>query len=212
MKVHEEAARKLLQIKAIKLSPQNPFTWASGLLSPIYCDNRIVLSYPEIRDWFTMQLVEQARKFKPFDTVAGVATAGIPWGILVADRLKLPFIYVRSKAKGHGRQNLIEGQFSPHERILVVEDLVSTGGSSLQAVNALKDQNLQIAGIIANFQYGLQESRNRFNDAGIRLETLSDYNTLLDVAMASGDINQADLPALESWREDPASWTPYQTH
>lgn len=212
MKIQEEAAQKLLQIKAIKLSPQNPFTWASGILSPIYCDNRIVLSYPEIRDWFTAQLVSLSRSFEPFDMIAGVATAGIPWGALVADRLKAPFIYVRSKAKGHGRKNLIEGHYSGKQKVLVVEDLVSTGGSSLQAVDALLEEKLEVVGVIANFQYGLDESKVRFEQAGIQLNTLSNYAALLDAAESSGYIDQEDLPALRSWREKPEAWKPFSPH
>ncbi len=212
MKIQEEAAQKLLQIKAIKLSPQNPFTWASGILSPIYCDNRIVLSYPEIRDWFTAQLVSLSRSFEPFDMIAGVATAGIPWGALVADRLKAPFIYVRSKAKGHGRKNLIEGHYSGKQKVLVVEDLVSTGGSSLQAVDALLEEKLEVVGVIANFQYGLDESKVRFEQAGIQLNTLSNYAALLDAAESSGYIDQEDLPALRSWREKPKAWKPFSPH
>ena len=212
MKVQEEAAQKLLQIKAIKLSPQNPFTWASGILSPIYCDNRLVLSYPEIRNWFTSQLVELGRSFQPFDLIAGVATAGIPWGTLVADRLNAPFIYVRSKAKGHGRQNRIEGQYAGKQKVLLVEDLVSTGGSCLQAVEALLQEDLQVVGIIANFQYGLNESKHRFEDAGIRLETLSNYSALLIAAETSGYIDESDLPTLRSWRENPKAWKPFSPH
>lgn len=212
MNIQEEVAHKLLQIKAIKLSPQNPFTWASGILSPIYCDNRIVLSYPEIRDWFAAQLVSRARSFESFDVIAGVATAGIPWGTLVADRLDAPFIYVRSKAKGHGRQNQIEGHFKRNQKVLVIEDLVSTGGSSLEAVNALLQEDLEVVGVIANFQYGLDESRSRFEEAGIRLDTLSDYNALLTAAEASGYIDEEDLPALKSWRNNPKTWKPYSPH
>ena len=185
----EEVAQKLLQIKAIKLSPQNPFTWASGIQSPIYCDNRIVLSFPEIRSWFVTQMISQINAFSTFEVIAGVATAGIPWGALVADRLDLPFIYVRSKAKGHGRQNLIEGSFQTDQKVLVVEDLISTGGSSLKAVEALIEANLHVVGVIANFQYGLEESRIRFEEANIPLVTLSNYETLLHVARDSGYID-----------------------
>jgi orotate phosphoribosyltransferase len=204
----EEVAQKLLQIKAIKLSPQNPFTWASGIQSPIYCDNRIVLSFPEIRSWFISQMISQINAFSPFEVIAGVATAGIPWGALVADRLNLPFIYVRSKAKGHGRQNLIEGSFHADQKVLVVEDLISTGGSSLKAVEALIEANLHVVGVIANFQYGLEESRIRFEEANIPLVTLSNYETLLHVAKDSGYIDSADLPTLREWSVAPNDWKP----
>jgi len=204
----EEVAQKLLQIKAIKLSPQNPFTWASGIQSPIYCDNRIVLSFPEIRSWFVTQMVSQINAFSTFEVIAGVATAGIPWGALVADRLNLPFIYVRSKAKGHGRQNLIEGSFHSGQKVLVVEDLISTGGSSLKAVEALIEANLHVVGVIANFQYGLEESRIRFEKANIPLVTLSNYETLLHVARDSGYIDSADLPTLREWSVAPNDWKP----
>lgn len=208
MNISEEVALKLLQIKAIKLSPQNPYTWASGIKSPIYCDNRILLSFPEIRNWFVEQHVELSKQFGSFDAVAGVATAGIPIGTLLADRLHKPFIYVRSKAKEHGRQNMIEGKYEKGQRVLVVEDLISTGGSSLQAVKSLQEAGIQIVGVVANFQYGLEESKIRFERAGIPLRTLSDYRIMLKVAEKTGYIEPSDLPALQEWRQSPRTWSP----
>jgi orotate phosphoribosyltransferase len=208
MITQEEIARKLLQIKAIKLSPQNPFTWASGIQSPIYCDNRIVLSFPETRSCFIDQMVDKVDSFPSFEVIAGVATAGIPWGALVADRLHVPFIYVRSKAKGHGRQNIIEGSFSTGQNVLVIEDLISTGGSSLKAVEALRKSGLNVVGVLANFQYGLKESETRFEEAGVPLITLSNYEILLEVAKDSGDIDASDIPTLREWRKAPKEWKP----
>ena len=160
-----EIARQLLQIKAIKLSPQNPFTWASGLRSPIYCDNRIVLSYPAVRREVIKGLIEAAASLGEYDSVAGVATAGIAHGVLLAESQELPFAYVRSKAKAHGRQNQIEGEIRPGSRVMVVEDLISTGGSSLQAVEALKAIDCEIVGVIAIFSYGFEKANTAFAEA-----------------------------------------------
>ena len=162
MKIASEVAQNLLQANAIKLSPQAPFTWASGLKSPIYCDNRITLSYPDIRTSIIKAFQEKAKNFQDFDTVAGVATAGIPHGALLAQALNLPFIYVRSKAKGHGRQNQIEGKISGNEKVLVIEDLISTGGSCLQAVDALQQEGCQVVGVLAIFTYGFQKAVDAF--------------------------------------------------
>ncbi len=202
-----EVARNLLQIKAIKLSPQKPFTWASGLKSPIYCDNRTLLSYPAIRDLVVAGLVETSRKFGSFDAIAGVATAGIPHGALLADRLKLPFVYVRAKPKEHGRQNLIEGELKPGQKVLVVEDLISTGGSSLQAVEALRAENATIAGVLAIFTYEFPAAQEAFAQAGCPLETLSNYSTLTEVAIESNYVSAADQATLRQWRENPRLWS-----
>ncbi len=196
-----KVAQLLLQIKAIKLSPQNMYTWASGIKSPIYCDNRLTLSYPSVRRMIKEYFVEKSADFKPFNTIAGVATAGIPHGALLADALNLPFVYVRSKAKGHGRQNLIEGELRGNERLLVIEDLISTGGSSLQAVRALEDHGCTIAGVLAIFTYGFQQSINAFEAEGIRLETLSNYDALLNQAREIEYITEADVTLLKEWRE-----------
>lgn len=201
-----EVARRLLEIKAVQLNPQDPFTWASGILSPIYCDNRVALSYPAVRTFLTDCLVEQSRQFGPFDAVAGVATAGIPLGALLADRLAKPFAYVRSGAKGHGRRNQIEGALSPGQTVLVIEDLISTGGSCLSAVEALREAGLKVAGVLAVFQYGFEQARNAFRDNDVAFQTLSDYDTLIREALNSGYINAQDLTMLEQWRQNPQGW------
>lgn len=200
-------ARLLLQIKAIKLNPQNPFTWASGRRSPIYCDNRVVLSYPDIRTQLQDAMVKATSVFEPFDGVAGVATAGIAHGALLADRLNLPFIYIRSKAKGHGRQNQIEGELKPGARYLVIEDLISTGGSSLQAVEALREAGGEVAGVMAIFTYGFPEATAAFAAANCPLTTLSNYAALLAEAVASGYITSEEQQLLANWREDPKAWS-----
>lgn len=202
-----EVAKNLLQIKAIKLSPQNPFTWASGLKSPIYCDNRTLLSYPHIRDMVVEGLVEKSKLFQPFDLVAGVATAGIPHGALLADRLKLPFVYVRAKAKEHGRQNLIEGELKPGQKVLVIEDLISTGGSSLQAVEALRSEGGTVVGVLAIFSYEFEVAKTSFQQADCQLETLSNYSTMTQVALESAYVSPADQETLKLWRQDPKQWS-----
>jgi len=203
MSEHLEAdiARKLLQIKAIKLSPQNPFTWASGIESPIYCDNRKTLSYPAIRTAVKAGLVEKAAGFGKITMVVGVATAGIAHGALLADALDLPFAYVRSKAKGHGLQNLIEGEVRGNERVLVVEDLISTGGSSLKAVGVLESIGCRIAGVLAIFTYGFERAKTAFEEAECSLETLSNYDALLKEALAIGYITAEEAVQLQEWRQ-----------
>ncbi len=199
-------ARQLLQIKAIKLSPQKPFTWASGIQSPIYCDNRICLSYPEVRQQIIKGFIEATSSFSTFQTVAGVATAGIAYGALVAEAMQLPFVYVRSKAKQHGRQNQIEGQLTGHENVLVVEDLISTGGSSLRAVEALRQTGCNVVGVIAIFSYGLEQARSAFAKAECPLYTLTDYETLIGEAASSGQIDNNQQAMLQSWKSDPTAW------
>ena len=200
-------ARHLLTARAVKLSPEDPFTWASGLRSPIYCDNRVLLSYPATRDEVLKGFVALAEEFGEVDGVAGVATAGIPMGALLADRLNLPFIYIRSQAKGHGRQNQIEGRLQRGGRYLVVEDLISTGGSSLKAIQALREAGGEAAGAVAIFTYAFPSAARAFTDAGVELQTLSDYPTLLEVASAEQAITGAQAVALGSWREDPQAWS-----
>lgn len=207
MKQHREVARQLLQIKAIKLSPQSPFTWASGRRSPIYCDNRTVLSFPEVRNFIVDRFASEAATFEGVQGVAGVATAGIPHGVLLADRLGLPFVYVRSKAKAHGRQNLIEGELTPGHRYLVVEDLISTGGSSLQAVAALRAAGAEVAGVLAIFTYGFDEAAEAFSSANCPLRTLSHYDALIAEAMAEGYVNGDQEALLAAWRRDPIAWS-----
>lgn len=206
MKLAPDVAAKLLQIKAIKLNPQNPFIWASGIHSPIYCDNRIILSYPKIRSFVIEGLAEKSKEFGSFDMIAGVATSGIAFGALVANQLDLPFVYVRDKAKGHGRQNQIEGKINGGERVLVVEDLISTGGSCLNAVLALKENGCEVAGVIAIFSYGFDEAREAFTAANCHYDTLTDYDTLLKEAIKSNYISSSDMETLENWRAAPQKW------
>lgn len=202
-----EIAHYLLQIKAVKLQPKQPFTWASGWKSPIYCDNRKVLSYPKVRRIVTDAFVEKAKQFEPFTMVAGVATAGIAYGALVADALDLPFCYVRSKAKGHGMQNMIEGEVKGNERILVIEDLISTGGSSIKAVDALESKGCTIAGVLAIFTYEFPKAASAFEEIECKLDTLSNYSALLRQAIDLNYINESDLETLEAWRNNPGEWS-----
>jgi orotate phosphoribosyltransferase len=208
MNIATEVARKLLQIKAIKLSPQKPFTWASGILSPIYCDNRLVLSHPAVRDFIIESFVQESKKYPEITAIAGVATAGVPHGALLADRLGLPFAYVRSKAKAHGRQNLIEGQLAAGSKVLVVEDLISTGGSALQAVNALKDYGVEVAAVVAIFSYEFQQAIDAFSEAACPFSCLSNYSVLLDEALNQGYIKADELTLLKKWRSAPKDWSP----
>lgn len=201
-----EVARRLLEIRAVKLNPRDPFTWASGILSPIYCDNRVALSHPAVRTLLKNCLAEQARTFDAFDAVAGVATAGIAHGALLADKLDLPFAYVRSSAKDHGRRNLIEGELHAGQRVLVVEDLISTGGSCLAAAEALRDAGCTVVGVLAIFQYGFEKARTAFAAQNLPFATLTDYNTLVQEAAASGYIDTQDQQILQQWRENPEGW------
>ena len=200
-------AKNLLQINAIKLSPQKPFTWASGLKSPIYCDNRTVLSHPAVRSLVTDAFAQLSEGYRPFDLVAGVATAGIAHGVLLAEKLGLPFVYVRSKPKEHGRQNLIEGVVQGGERALVIEDLISTGGSSLQAVKALREAGCKVMAVLAIFSYGFEEASFAFAEADCPLDTLSNYDALINEAAAAGSISATDLHLLRDWRKDPRAWS-----
>lgn len=203
-----QVASKLLEIKAIKLQPNEPFTWASGWKSPIYCDNRLALSYPRVRTFIKDRLVEAAtHKFEDLEAIAGVATAGIPQGALLADALGLPFLYVRSKAKGHGMTNMIEGKVTVGQKVLVVEDLVSTGGSSLKAVQDLKNAGFDVVGMVAIFTYGFEVANKNFEEAGVKLICLSDYHALLPKAIEEKYISDADLASLNVWRKDPGSWS-----
>ena len=202
----QRIAEKLLQINAVKLSPQNPFTWASGIKSPIYCDNRLVLSFPEVRNLVVKSFVEKAANFDPFDTIAGVATAGIPWGVLIADRLKKPFIYIRDKPKAHGRQNQIEGLHTEGSKILVIEDLISTGGSSLKAVETVRAANCEVVGVLAIFSYGFEAATTIFNESKCPFDTLSNYEILLECAVERGYVTASDLKTLQDWRVSPSTW------
>jgi orotate phosphoribosyltransferase len=202
----QRIAEKLLQINAVKLSPQNPFTWASGIKSPIYCDNRLVLSFPEVRNLVVKSFVEKAANFEPFDTIAGVATAGIPWGALIADRLKKPFIYIRDKPKAHGRQNQIEGLHTEGSKILVIEDLISTGGSSLKAVETVRAANCEVVGVLAIFSYGFEAATTIFNESKCPFDTLSNYEILLECAVKRGYVTASDVKTLQDWRISPSTW------
>lgn len=200
-------AESLLQIKAIKLDIKKPFTWASGWKSPIYCDNRITLSYPSIRNYIRQQFVKLiADEFGDVDVVAGVATGGIAHGVLVAQDLGLPFVYVRSSQKGHGLTNRIEGVIESGQSVIVVEDLISTGGSSLSAVEALRDAGANVKGLLAIFSYGFDVAEEHFKNAKCIFYTLSDYTHLLNQAVADDYIRENDLLKLNKWRTDPGSW------
>lgn len=202
-------AEKLLKISAIKLQPDNPFTWASGWNSPIYTDNRITLSYPDIRSFIKVELCRLILEhFPQADAVAGVATGAIAQGALVADTLGLPYVYVRSSPKDHGLENLIEGNLIPGQRVVVIEDLISTGGSSLKAVEAIRSAGCEVAGMAAIFTYGFPVAEKAFEAANVRLLTLSNYNAMLEAALETKYIREADIETLQEWRRDPASWTP----
>ena len=207
MNIAAEVAKKLLQINAIKLSPQKPFTWASGLKSPIYCDNRMIPSYPEIWRFVINCFEQKAKNFEPFDVIAGVATGGIPHGALLAERLNLPFVYVRATAKEHGRQNMVEGDVKKGARVLMIEDLISTGKSSLAAVDAIRALGAEIAALLAIFSYGFEQATQNFEAAHCPMDTLTNYPTLLEEAIKSKAIQASDLKTLQQWRENPAAWS-----
>lgn len=205
--IAKNVANHLLQIKAIKLSPSNPFTWASGMQSPIYCDNRKTLSYPEVRKQITQAFVSQVQAVYPdAEVIAGVATGAIALGVLVADALDLPFVYVRSGAKKHGLENLVEGHLEPHKKVVVIEDLISTGGSSLKAVEALRNANTNVLGLLAIFTYGFSKSVNNFKAANCKFHTLSNYETMIDMALETGYVQKSEIELLKKWRENPESW------
>ncbi|MEO9144539.1 MAG: orotate phosphoribosyltransferase [Ginsengibacter sp.] len=200
-------AEKLLQINAIKLSISQPFTWASGWKSPIYCDNRKVLSFPFIREFVKSELCNVIfQSFEKAEMIAGVATAGIPWGAMAADQLKLPFIYVRPKPKEHGLGNQIEGFYEPGKRVVVVEDLISTGKSSLQVVDVLKNAGINVEGMVSLFNYGFEESKNAFEKYNLILKSLTDYDSLISLAVEKNLISEDDQKALLNWRKDPSNW------
>ncbi len=208
MKTVETAfAEQLLEVKAIKLRPENPFTWASGWKSPFYCDNRKTLSYPALRTFVKENLARMIREnFSEATAVAGVATGAIAQGALVSDELGLPFCYVRSKAKDHGMGNLIEGTLPEGSKVVVVEDLISTGGSSLKAVEALRDAGFEVVGMVAAYTYGFAVAEDAFRAAGVKLLTLTNYQAVVSVATATGYITADQQPTLDAWRKDPAAW------
>lgn len=203
----KKTAELLLQINAIKLKPENPFTWASGWKSPIYCDNRILLSYPMIRNFVKEEMAKLVEELygRP-DVIAGVATGAIGMGALVADVLGLPFIYVRPQPKSHGRKNQVEGHLEPYQNVVVIEDLISTGMSSLNAVDALKEEQANIKGMIAVFTYGFDVAQRNFAEKDIALHTLSNYGFLIEQASETGYIKEEQLATLMEWRKDPSHW------
>jgi len=203
-----KVAEFLLQIKAVKLQPANPFTWASGLKSPIYCDNRKTLSYPKIRTYIRQHFADVINEsFGKPDVIAGVATGGIAIGALVAQEMGLPFVYVRSEAKKHGLTNMIEGEIESGQNVVVIEDLISTGGSSLKAVEALREKGCNVKGMVAIFTYGFDEAEQNFKKAKCKLETLTDYNKLIQAAVKHEYITEKDLKSLKEWRANPSAWS-----
>lgn len=200
-------AAKLLNVKAIKLQPNNPFTWASGWKSPFYCDNRKTLSYPELRSFVKIEIARIImERFPEVEAIAGVATGAIPQGALVADALCLPFVYVRSKPKDHGLENLIEGELKPGMKVVVVEDLISTGGSSLKAVEAIRNNGCEVIGMVASYTYGFQVAEEAFKNANVTLVTLTNYEAVVAEALRIGYIADTDVELLHEWRKDPAHW------
>ena len=203
----KSVAARLLQVEAVKLNPENPYTWASGWKSPIYCDNRKVLSFPYDRDFIKSELCSVIfEQFPDVDAIAGVATAGIAWGAMAADQLKLPFLYVRPKPKEHGLGNQIEGNLTSGQKILVVEDLISTGKSSLQVCDILKQSGVEIAGMVSIFNYGFSQATKAFEEAGIKLVSLTNYAALVELAIENETISPTLLTTLNNWRENPAEW------
>ena len=203
----KKIAKFLLETKAVFLSPQEPFTWASGIKAPIYCDNRILLSFPEIRsqiiDAFVMKIKEN---FPNADYIAGVATAGIAHAALIAEKMQLPMIYIRASAKDHGRAKQIEGKLKTNAKIVVIEDLISTGGSSIKAVEALKSGGLNVKGVVAIFSYGFKQAKKAFEEINCPLVVLCNYDLLIDIALEKGDITSQDVNSLREWRNDPENW------
>ena len=203
----EAIAEKLLQINAVKLNTEQPFTWASGWKSPIYCDNRRALGYPYVRDFIKSELCAVIfEQFAGAEAIAGVATAGISWGAMAADQLKLPFMYVRPKPKEHGMGNQIEGLYEKGKRVVVVEDLISTGKSSLQVCEVLKNEGIIIDGMVSIFNYGFAQATTAFETAGIKLHSLSNYETLINNVQSQGSLSDLQLNSLLNWRENPSEW------
>lgn len=207
MNIEEKIAKHLLTVKAVTLSPDEPYTWASGIKSPIYCDNRITMSYPIVRKDIAHALVEVIRREYPdVEVIAGTATAGIPQACWVADLMDLPMVYIRSKAKDHGKENQIEGRIEPGQKMVIIEDLISTGGSVLDACDAARREGAQVLGVAAIFTYQLPKGLNNFKEKGINLHTLTNYTTLIEVAIESGYIRQEDLITLSAWKDNPSEW------
>lgn len=207
-KANQLIARKLLEAKAVELRPEAPFTWASGWKSPIYCDNRKTLSFPQIRSIVKVELARTVAELYPeAEYIAGVATGAIAQGALVADLLGLPFVYIRAKAKDHGMENLIEGNLPKGSKVVVIEDLISTGGSSLKAVDAIRQAESSVLGMVAIYTHGFDEPIKRFAQANVTLDTLTDYEAVINEALAIGYISNADTETLREWRNSPSTWT-----
>ncbi|MDQ0253787.1 orotate phosphoribosyltransferase [Evansella vedderi] len=200
-------AKSLLTIGAVSLQPNDPFTWSSGLKSPIYCDNRLTMSFPEVRKGIAQQFADKIREQYPHaEVIAGTATAGIPHAAWVADLMELPMIYIRSKAKGHGKQNMIEGVLEEGKKVVVIEDLISTGGSSIQAANGVREAGGNVLGVYSIFTYEFDLARDAFEKEGLAFSSLTTYSSLLHEAVKMGSIKEDDLPLLEKWRENPKEW------
>lgn len=205
--IARQVAEKLLEIEAVALRPHQPFTWTSGIKSPIYCDNRLTMSYPAIRDLIAESFAAVIRETYPeAEVIAGTATAGIPHAAFTSQKLGLPMAYVRDKAKGHGKENQIEGLIKPGQKVIVIEDLISTGGSSIKAAQAIREAGGEPLAVLAIFSYELDKAVRAFDEAGVVLQTLSNYSALIDVAVLRGLIKPEDLTLLKSWREDPGSF------
>lgn len=206
--IEKQVANKLLRVKAVKLQPRNPFTWASGWKSPIYCDNRKTLSYPQTRTYIKTQIARLILENYPdVEVIAGVATGAIAQAAMVADELGLPMIYIRPTPKDHGLENLIEGDLRPRQKVVVIEDLISTGGSSLKAVEAIRNDGSTVLGMIAIFSYNFPVAEEKFKNAKVKLTTLCNYNAVLAEALATNYINESDMETLNKWRIDPSTWT-----
>lgn len=202
-----QIAARLLKIKAIKLQPANPFTWASGWKSPIYCDNRKTLSYPDLRNFIKLEIARIIlEKYPETEAIAGVATGAIAQGAMVANELNLPFVYIRSSKKDHGLENLIEGDLRPGQKVVIIEDLISTGASSLKAVEAIRKDGCEMLGMLAIFTYGFPIAENQFKDEKVELTTLSNYESVLKLALQTNYIKESDIKTLQEWRKDPANW------
>lgn len=205
--IKQLTAEKLLKIKAIKLQPSNPFNWASGWKSPIYCDNRKIMSYPDIRNFIKIEFARLIlEKYPNAEAIAGVATGAIAPGAIVADLLGLPFVYIRATPKDHGLENMIEGDLKPKQKVVVIEDLVSTGGSSLKAVDAIRNNGSDVLGMLAIFTYGFPVSETRLKEARVELTTLCDYDAVLDESLKTDYIDESELKTLQDWRRDPENW------
>jgi orotate phosphoribosyltransferase len=208
-KLEKIVAEKLLKIKAVKLQPANPFTWASGWKSPIYCDNRKTLSYPSTRTFIKLELARIiTEKYEEANAIAGVATGAIAQGVLVADMLGLPFVYIRSEPKDHGLENLIEGELKPGSKVVIIEDLVSTGGSSLKAVKAVRNFGCDVVGMVAIFTHGFPVAEQRFRAANVQLTALSNYDVVIEEALRTNYIDESEVAILQEWRKDPENWDP----